>query len=111
MNKEHPENGDTPSIVQFGGQTAIIWRPPGTQRDAGFRYQAQSVSTCLKTAARFEQFLGNLGIPAAGSRRQQHREALKVASSSVTRAGTVPVTLLGGRGMEIVHNVPNCRII
>jgi carbamoyl-phosphate synthase large subunit len=98
-------NGDTPSIVQFGGQTAINLADPLARSGMPVLGTSAECIDLSEDRRRFEQFLGNLGIPQPpGAGVTSIEEALKVAKLIGYPVLVRPSYVLGGRGMEIVHN-------
>jgi carbamoyl-phosphate synthase large subunit len=98
-------NGDTPSIVQFGGQTAINLADPLARAGMPVLGTSAECIDLSEDRRRFEQFLGNLGIPQPpGAGVTSIEEALKVAKLIGYPVLVRPSYVLGGRGMEIVHN-------
>jgi len=87
----------------FGGQTAINladrWQGPVCRYWA----PAPNASTFQKTAAVSSNSWATLHPQPPGAGVTSIEEALKVPNLSVIRAGTSEY-VLGGRGMEIVHN-------
>jgi carbamoyl-phosphate synthase large subunit len=97
--------GDTPSIVQFGGQTAINLADPLARAGMPVLGTSAECIDLSEDRRRFEQFLGNLGIPQPpGAGVTSIEEALKVAKLIGYPVLVRPSYVLGGRGMEIVHN-------
>ncbi len=95
-----------PCIVQFGGQTAVNLATPLTR--AGFPLIGSSSETIdlAEDRKRFENFLNELGIPQApGAAVNTVEEAIKVAELIGYPVLVRPSYVLGGRAMEIVHNV------
>ena len=104
-NNEDPAEGDTPSIVQFGGQTAINLADPLARAGMPVLGTSAECIDLSEDRRRFEQFLGNLGIPQPpGAGVTSIEEALKVAKLIGYPVLVRPSYVLGGRGMEIVHN-------
>jgi carbamoyl-phosphate synthase large subunit len=98
-------NGNTPSIVQFGGQTAINLADPLARAGMPVLGTSAECIDLSEDRRRFEQFLGNLGIPQPpGAGVTSIEEALKVAKLIGYPVLVRPSYVLGGRGMEIVHN-------
>jgi carbamoyl-phosphate synthase large subunit len=98
-------NRDTPSIVQFGGQTAINLADPLARSGNPVLGTSAECIDLSEDRRRFEQFLGNLGIPQPpGAGVTSIEEALKVAKLIGYPVLVRPSYVLGGRGMEIVHN-------
>ena len=94
-----------PSIVQFGGQTAINMADPLTR--TGFRLLGSSAESIdlAEDRRRFEDFLGKLGIPQPpGAGVTSMDGALAVAKNIGYPLMVRPSYVLGGRAMEIVHN-------
>jgi carbamoyl-phosphate synthase large subunit len=97
--------GDTPCIVQFGGQTAINLADPLARSGNPVLGTSAECIDLSEDRRRFEQFLGNLGIPQPpGAGVTSIEEALKVAKLIGYPVLVRPSYVLGGRGMEIVHN-------
>jgi carbamoyl-phosphate synthase large subunit len=98
-------NGLTPCIVQFGGQTAINLADPLARAGMPVLGTSAECIDLSEDRRRFEQFLGNLGIPQPpGAGVTSIEEALKVAKLIGYPVLVRPSYVLGGRGMEIVHN-------
>jgi len=94
-----------PSIVQFGGQTAI--NLAGPLRRAGLPIIGSSADAIDTAEDRrlFEAFLQELGIPQPpGAAIQTLDEAMKTAQSIGYPVLVRPSYVLGGRAMEIVQN-------
>jgi carbamoyl-phosphate synthase large subunit len=103
--QDNPVNGDTPSIVQFGGQTAINLANPLSRSGMPVLGTSAECIDLSEDRRRFEQFLGNLGIPQPpGAGVTSIEEALNVAKLIGYPVLVRPSYVLGGRGMEIVHN-------
>jgi len=104
-NQDKNENGSTPAIVQFGGQTAINLADPLARAGMPVLGTSAECIDLSEDRRRFEQFLGNLGIPQPpGAGVTSIEEALKVAKLIGYPVLVRPSYVLGGRGMEIVHN-------
>ena len=104
---ENEGEGDTipPSIVQFGGQTAINLSQPLSR--AGMPIIGSSADTIdlASDRRRFEHFLEELGIPQPpGAGITSIEEALNVAKLIGYPVLVRPSYVLGGRAMEIVHD-------
>ena len=96
---------DLPSIVQFGGQTAINLAE--ALRRAGLPIIGSSAETIDTAEDRrlFERFLQDLGIPQPpGAAIFTLEEALKTAQQIGYPVLVRPSYVLGGRAMEIVQN-------
>ncbi len=94
-----------PSIVQFGGQTAI--NLAGPLRRAGLPIIGSGAETIDTAEDRrlFERFLQDLGIPQPpGAAIFTLEEALKTAQQIGYPVLVRPSYVLGGRAMEIVQN-------
>ena len=94
-----------PSLVQFGGQTAINLSQSLAM--AGLPILGSS-AVAIDTASdrhKFEEFLSRLGIPQPpGAAVTSVSEALQVAQNIGYPAVVRPSYVLGGRAMEIVQN-------
>ncbi|MCJ7764263.1 MAG: carbamoyl-phosphate synthase large subunit, partial [Dehalococcoidales bacterium] len=98
-------NTPTPSIVQFGGQTAINLAEPLSRYGMPLLGSSLETIDLAEDRKRFENFLSQLGIPQApGSAVTTIDEALKVASLIGYPVLVRPSYVLGGRAMEIVHD-------
>ncbi|HEX79091.1 MAG TPA: carbamoyl-phosphate synthase large subunit, partial [Dehalococcoidia bacterium] len=107
LENETGDNGNTPtpSIVQFGGQTAINLAEPLTH--SGMLLLGSSLDSIdlAEDRKRFENLLSRLGIPQApGSAVTTIDEATRVAELIGFPVLVRPSYVLGGRAMEIVHN-------
>ncbi len=102
------ENGNghiAPSIVQFGGQTAINLAEPLNRSGMPLIGSSAEVIDLAEDRRRFENFLSNLGIPQPpGAGVTSLDEALNIAQHIGYPALVRPSYVLGGRAMEIVHN-------
>ncbi len=106
LDNEAGEDGVAPpSIVQFGGQTAVNLAEP--LRRAG-RAIIGSDTEAIDTAedrGLFERFLQELGIPQPpGGAVRTLEEAMKTAQAIGYPVLVRPSYVLGGRAMEIVQN-------
>ncbi|MFH1662651.1 MAG: carbamoyl-phosphate synthase large subunit [Chloroflexota bacterium] len=104
-NEACDNNNSTPSIVQFGGQTAINLAEPLSR--SGMLLLGSSLDTIdlAEDRKRFENFLSQQGIPQApGAAVNTVDEALEIARHIGYPVLVRPSYVLGGRAMEIVHN-------
>jgi carbamoyl-phosphate synthase large subunit len=96
---------EPPSIVQFGGQTAINLAEPLSQAGMSLIGSSSETIDLAEDRGRFEAFLSGLGIPQApGSAVTNIDEALNVAELIGYPVVVRPSYVLGGRAMEIVHD-------
>ncbi len=105
LENEANGSGAPPSIVQFGGQTAINLAEPLTR--AGMPLLGSSYDTIdmAEDRGRFGDFLDKLGIPQPpGAAVFSVEEALNTAQAIGYPVLVRPSYVLGGRAMEIVHN-------
>jgi carbamoyl-phosphate synthase large subunit len=94
-----------PSIVQFGGQTAINLAEPLTRAGVPLIGSNSETIDLAEDRGRFEKFLSNLGIPQApGAGVRTLDEALSTANLIGYPVLVRPSYVLGGRAMEIVHD-------
>jgi len=104
--KEKPEG----VIAQFGGQTPLnIARE---LEDAGVKILGTSPETIdlAEDRDRFRQIMRDLGIPQPESGMAASiEEALRIASAIGYPLMVRPSYVLGGRGMEVVHDEPSLR--
>ncbi len=103
---ENESNGrPTPSIVQFGGQTAINLAEPISRSGMPILGSGADVIDLAEDRRRFERFLNDLGIPQPpGAGVTSVDEALNTAKLIGYPVLVRPSYVLGGRAMEIVHN-------
>jgi carbamoyl-phosphate synthase large subunit len=99
-------SGEAPGlVVQFGGQTAINLAEPLAR--AGGRILGSSVDTIdlAEDRHRFEDLMNRLGVPQPpGAAVRDAREALVTAQAIGYPVLIRPSYVLGGRGMEILHD-------
>jgi len=102
------ENGNgkiASSIVQFGGQTAINLAEPLNHSGMPLIGSSAEVIDLAEDRRRFENFLGELGIPQPpGAGVTSLDEALNIAQLIGYPVLVRPSYVLGGRAMEIVQN-------
>jgi carbamoyl-phosphate synthase large subunit len=104
-NEAYDNNDTTPSIVQFGGQTAINLAEPLFRAGMPLLGSSSDTIDLAEDRKRFENFLNQLGIPQApGAAITTVDEALKIARHIGYPVLIRPSYVLGGRAMEIVHN-------
>jgi carbamoyl-phosphate synthase large subunit len=95
----------TPSIVQFGGQTAINLVESLFRSGMPILGSSAEAIDLAEDRRRFENFLAQLGIPQApGAGVKSVDEALNIASLVGYPMLVRPSYVLGGRAMEIVHD-------
>jgi carbamoyl-phosphate synthase large subunit len=94
-----------PTIVQFGGQTAINLAGPLTAAGAPIIGSDAAVIDMAEDRRQFEEFLTRIGVP------QPPGAAVTRVEDALTTAGSIgypvlvrPSYVLGGRAMEIVEN-------
>ena len=94
-----------PSIVQFGGQTAINLSQALARSGLPLLGSSADAIDRASDRRRFENFLDELGIPQPpGAGVTSIDEALNVAKLIGYPVLVRPSYVLGGRAMEIVHN-------
>ncbi|MCR4394268.1 MAG: carbamoyl-phosphate synthase large subunit, partial [Dehalococcoidales bacterium] len=99
------EQPPTPSIVQFGGQTAINLAEPLARAGMPLLGTSAENIDLSENRRRFEDVLSKMGIPQPpGSGVTSVDEALNVAKFIGYPVMVRPSYVLGGRAMEIVHN-------
>jgi len=99
------EQPPTPSIVQFGGQTAINLAEPLARAGMPLLGTSAENIDLSENRRRFEDVLSKMGIPQPpGSGVTSVDEALNVAKLIGYPVMVRPSYVLGGRAMEIVHN-------
>ncbi len=102
---ESSGNAPPPSIVQFGGQTAINLAEPLFRSGMPLLGSSAETIDLAEDRRRFENFLSELGIPQPpGAGVTSVDEALSVAKLIGYPVLVRPSYVLGGRAMEIVHN-------
>lgn len=94
-----------PTIVQFGGQTAI--NLAGPLANAGMPIIGSAIDTIdiAEDRSRFEDFLNKLGVPQPpGAAVTSLKEGINVSKLLGYPLLVRPSYVLGGRAMEIVHD-------
>jgi len=105
LENEYGNGVAPPSIVQFGGQTAINLAEPLFRSGMSLLGSSAEAIDLAEDRRRFEQFLSELGIPQPpGAGVTSIDEALSVAELIGYPVLVRPSYVLGGRAMEIVHN-------
>jgi carbamoyl-phosphate synthase large subunit len=95
----------TPSIVQFGGQTAINLAEPLDKAGMPIIGSALEAIDIAEDRKKFESFLNHLGIPQPpGAAVTSLDEGIKVSRTLGFPLLVRPSYVLGGRAMEIVHD-------
>jgi len=94
-----------PSIVQFGGQTAINLVEPLARSNMSILGSTSEAIDIAEDRRRFEDFLNQLGIPQPpGAGVTSLEEGINTAKLLGYPVLIRPSYVLGGRAMEIVHN-------
>ena len=104
---ENETNGDgpPPSVVQFGGQTAIDLSQRLAHAGLPLLGSGAEAIDIASDRHRFEEFLARLGIPQSpGAAVTSVEEALRVAQDIGYPVVVRPSYVLGGRAMEVVQN-------
>jgi carbamoyl-phosphate synthase large subunit len=105
LENEEIDNEAPPSVVQFGGQTAINLSQSLARAGMPILGSSAEVIDIASDRHKFEDFLSRLGIPQPpGAAVTSVGEALQVAQNIGYPAVVRPSYVLGGRAMEIVQN-------
>jgi carbamoyl-phosphate synthase large subunit len=98
--------GELPSsIVQFGGQTAVNLAGPLHNAAVPIIGSSSDTIDLAEDRRRFEEFLGQLGIPQPpGAAVMNVEDAMRTAEALGYPVLVRPSYVLGGRAMEIVQN-------
>jgi len=105
-NESSPFQNDStpPSIVQFGGQTAINLAEPLARSNMAILGSTSEAIDIAEDRRRFEDFLNQLGIPQPpGAGVTSLQEGINTAQYLGYPVLVRPSYVLGGRAMEIVH--------
>ena len=102
---ETVEDQPPPTVVQFGGQTAIDLSQSLAMAGLPILGSSAEAIDMASDRHKFEEFLSRLGIPQPpGAAVTSVEEALQVAQNVGYPAVMRPSYVLGGRAMEIVQN-------
>jgi carbamoyl-phosphate synthase large subunit len=104
-NENESADNLTPSIVQFGGQTAVNLAESLHRSNMPIIGSSHEAIDLAEDRKRFENFLNGLGIlQAPGAAIKTVDEALNIANLIGYPVLVRPSYVLGGRAMEIVHD-------
>jgi carbamoyl-phosphate synthase large subunit len=105
LENEEIDDEAPPSVVQFGGQTAINLSQSLSMAGLPILGSSAEAIDIASDRHKFEDFLSRLGIPQPpGAAVTSVEEALQVAQNIGYPAVVRPSYVLGGRAMEIVQN-------
>jgi len=105
IENETGEDGPPPSLVQFGGQTALDLSQALARVGLPILGSSAHAIDVASDRQKSEEFLARLGIPQApGATVASVPEALQVAQNIGYPVVVRPSYVLGGRAMEIVQN-------
>ncbi len=105
IENETTGDGPPPSVVQFGGQTAINLSQSLAQAGLPLLGSGAEAIDIASDRHKFEEFLARLGIPQPpGATVTFVEEALRLAQDIGYPVVVRPSYVLGGRAMEIVQN-------
>ena len=105
IENETQDEGPPPSVVQFGGQTAIDLSQVLDQAALPILGSSADAIDIASDRHRFDEFLARLGIPQPpGAAVTTVESALRVAQNIGYPVVVRPSYVLGGRAMEIVRN-------
>ena len=100
----------TPTVVQFGGQTAINLAAPLDRAGVPILGSSRDAIDIAEDRRRFEAFLRGLGIPQPpGAATTSLEEAIATAERIGYPVLVRPSYVLGGRAMEVVHTADYLR--
>jgi carbamoyl-phosphate synthase large subunit len=107
---ESSDNNVPPSIVQFGGQTAVNLANPLANAGMPIIGSSADAIDLAEDRKRFELFLDELSIPQPpGAGITSLDEGLRIAEIIGYPVMVRPSFVLGGRAMEIVHNADDLK--
>ena len=105
LENEEVDDVYPPSVVQFGGQTAIDLSQSLARAGMPILGSSAEAIDIAADRQKFEDFLSRLGIPQPpGAAVTTVEEALKVAQNIGYPSVVRPSYVIGGRAMEIVQN-------
>jgi len=105
IDNETVDDNPPPSLVQFGGQTAINLSQSLAAAGLPILGSSAEAIDIASDRQKFERFLVDLGIPQPpGATVQSVDQALRVAQRIGYPVVVRPSYVLGGRAMEIVRN-------
>jgi carbamoyl-phosphate synthase large subunit len=110
INNDQSSDTAPPSIVQFGGQTAVNLANPLANAGMPIIGSSADAIDLAEDRKRFEMFLDELSIPQPpGAGVTSLDEGLSIAERIGYPVMVRPSFVLGGRAMEIVHNAADLR--
>ena len=105
IDNETVDDQPPPSVVQFGGQTAIDLSQSLDRAGLPILGSSAKAIDIASDRQKFEEFMSRLGIPQPpGASVASVAEALQVAQNIEYPVVVRPSYVLGGRAMEIVQN-------
>ena len=105
MDRSNGEPAPPPSVVQFGGQTAINLSQALDRAGMPVMGSSAEAIDIASNRRRFDDFLSRLGVPQPpGAAVLTVEEALNVAQRIGYPVLMRPSYVLGGRAMEIIQN-------